>query len=102
MKLAEALLRRKELADKVKLLGQYKESPNLFESKVIRKNITEALDEYSIRGARLSITEVTAAYDHYARQLRVVDAAIQRANWDTELPTLSVDVMTDFVPPSAS
>ena len=44
VKLAEALLRRKELSDKVKVLANIKANA-LFEVKAQRRNVTESLDD---------------------------------------------------------
>lgn len=68
VKLAEALLRRKELQGKVDML----------------KQIT-----------LLTASQVTHEYDWHARQLRLVDAAIQRANWTCEV-VLDPAVMGDY------
>jgi hypothetical protein len=38
---------------------------------------------------------VTREYDYYARQLRLVDSAIQNANWTTE-KEVPDSVMTDY------
>lgn len=62
VKLAEALLRRKELQGKV------------------------------------DRAEVNREYNHYAKQLRLVDAAIQRANWTTDVE-VDDTVMRDFEVP---
>ena len=44
----------------------------------------------------LASSEVTAAYDFHARQLRLVDAAIQQANWATKIG-VDPTVMADYV-----
>ena len=51
--------------------------------------------------AKLALSEVTAEYDFYAKRLRLVDAAIQQANWTTEI---EVDgcVSEDFPVPAKS
>lgn len=84
MKLAEALLRRKELDTKVKQLGALKAS-GLFEVKVQRAKITDAVDDITATVPKLTASQVTREYDYYARALRLIDAAIQRANWETEV-----------------
>jgi hypothetical protein len=49
----------------------------------------------------LSSSEVTAAFDWHARQLRLVDAAIQQANWTTAI-NVEPTVMADYVAPQLS
>jgi hypothetical protein len=84
VKLAEALLRRKELEAKVALLKSIKES-SLFEIKAKRVKVTDDIDDIVASVPRVTISQITAEYDWHARQLRLVDAAIQQANWTTEL-----------------
>lgn len=98
IKLAEALLRRKELNDKVaqlKPLLTPQNSKELFEVKVTRKQVHEGIDDVIAAVPKLTSSEVTAAYDWHARQLRMVDAAIQQANWNTEI-TVDDNVMQDY------
>jgi hypothetical protein len=84
IKLAEALLRRKELQEKVNLLQKIKAS-DLFEVKAKRVNITESIDDIVATVPKLTASQVTAEYDWHARQLRMTDAAIQQANWTTDI-----------------
>jgi 3-methyladenine DNA glycosylase AlkC len=100
IKLAEALLRRKELDTKVKLLGQMK-APQFFETKVVRKNVTENIDDITASVPKLTASQVTAEFDFYSRQLRLVDAAIQQANWTVDIETQG-DVMGDYVSAEAA
>lgn len=97
VKLAEALLRRKELTAKVTVLAQLKPQ-QLFELKVQRKNVTENIDDIVAQVPKLTASQVTAEYDFYARQLRLCDAAIQQANWSTEID-VGDTVMQDYVQP---
>lgn len=93
IKLAEALLRRKELRDKLDRIGSIK-GQDIFDIKVTRKAAHEGVDDVVATVPKLTLAEVTAEYDHYAKQLRLVDAAIQQANWTTNI---SVDyVMNDY------
>ena len=85
MKLAEALLRRKELQDKVSRIAVIKEK-DIFVVKTGRKMAHEGIDDIIAQVPQLSLAEVTAEYDFYAKRLRLVDAAIQQANWTTEIP----------------
>ena len=82
--LAEALLRRKELAGKVAQLSQL-DNRELFEVKAERRKVTDSLDDIVARVPKLTAAEVTAEYDYYARALRRIDAVIQRANWETQV-----------------
>lgn len=86
IKLAEALLRRKELQGRVDQLKQIKDK-DLFEVKGKRTKVTDAIDDILLHVPRLSAGQVTHEHDWHARQLRLVDAAIQQANW-----TVTVDV----------
>ena len=93
VKLAEALLRRKELQAKVDQLHTI-QNKDMFVLKVVRKNVTENIDDITATVPMLTASQVTAEYDFYARQLRLVDAAIQQANWTTEveLQPLTMDL----------
>jgi ABC-type metal ion transport system substrate-binding protein len=97
VKLAEALLRRKELQEKVNMLRVIKEQ-DLFETKTARKPAHEGLDDIIAKVPKLSVNEVTHAFDWHARQLREVDACIQQANWVTEVE-VNEAVMGDYVAP---
>lgn len=82
-KLAECLLRRKELQDKLDRIGPIKNDSKLYEVKAKRVNVTENLDDLVLSVPKLTLSQVTSEYDHYAKQLRLVDAAIQQTNWTT-------------------
>lgn len=97
VKLAEALLRRKELQQKVDQLKSIKQA-DVYQTKTGRKAAHEGLDDIIAQVPMLSISEVTAAYDWNAKQLRLVDAAIQQANWTSEIE-VGDDVMKDYKPP---
>jgi hypothetical protein len=84
VKLAEALLRRKELNEKVAQLKPINVN-GLFEVKASRKNVTENIDDVIVKVPKITLGQVAAGYDWYAKQLRLVDAAIQQANWSTEI-----------------
>jgi len=94
IKLAEALLRRKELQEKVDQLRTV-QATGLFEVRVTRKQVHEGIDDVIANVPRLSIGEVTAAYDFHAKRLRRVDAAIQQANWNTIIEVDDTD-MDDY------
>lgn len=97
VKLAEALLRRKELQQKVDQLRPIQEH-KLFEVKVARRHAHEGVDDIVATVPKITMQQVAHDYDWHAKQLRKVDAAIQHANWNT---TLEVDesVMADYVDP---
>lgn len=86
LKLAEALLRRKELQAKVDQLRTIKDK-DLFEVRGKRTRLTDDVDDVVLQVPLLSAKQVTHEYDWYARQLRLIDAAIQQANW-----TVSIEV----------
>ena len=94
VKLAEALLRRKELQAKVDTLKSIKAS-DLFEVKTQRRKAHEGIDDIVAQVPKLTASQVTQEYDWHARQLRLVDAAIQQANWTTEI-AVGETVMTDY------
>ena len=96
IKLAEALLRRKELQAKVEVLKKFRENQIYYQIRGERKKVTEGLDEISADLPKLDANQVTAEYDFHARQLRLIDAAIQQVNWTA--PVIVDDmVMQDFV-----
>lgn len=95
--LADALLRRKELAVKVQALTVIKATA-LFETKAVRKNVTENLDDVIAQVPKLNASQVTAELDWHSRQLRLLDSSIQRANWNTVIE-IDSSVMTDYVQP---
>lgn len=94
VKLAEALLRRKELNEKVDQISGIK-AQDVYETKTGRKAAHEGLDDIIVQVPKLELHQVTAEYDFYARQLRLVDAAIQQANWTTDIP-VGDTVMNDY------
>ncbi len=96
VKLAEALLRRKELQGKVDVLSKIKDK-DLFEVKASRKNVADGIDDIVAQVPKLTASQVTAEYDWHARQLRLVDAAIQQANWTVDIE-VDGSVMSDYVP----
>lgn len=97
IKLAEALMRRKELQQKVDVLRQINEKA-LFEVRAQRKNVTENLDDLIAMVPKLTASQVTAEYDWHARQLRLVDSAIQQVNWTAEVDVADT-VMADYAKP---
>jgi hypothetical protein len=92
--LAAALLRRKELAEKVKVLSSINKQ-ELFEVKGKRVKVTEDIDDLVLQVPKLIPEEFTAAYDWHARQLRTVDLAIQQMNHTAKVE-IPDEVMTDF------
>lgn len=99
IKLAEALLRRKELAGKVQQLAAIKQA-DIFTLKTTRKPAHEGIDDIVAQVPKLTASQVTAEFDWHARQLRLVDAAIQQANWTT-LIAVDQSVMSDYSQPTA-
>lgn len=95
IKLAEALLRRKELQQKLALLTQFKQNQLVYEIRGQRLKISDSFDEFTGTLPKLELNQVTAEYDHCARQLRLIDAAIQQINWTAEV-TVNEIVMEDF------
>jgi len=95
IELARALLRRKELQEKVDLLRHIKDD-QLHETVMQRRQINETVDDIAAKVPKVSINEVTRAFDFHARQLREIDAAIQRANWETMI-VVPDEALADFV-----
>lgn len=100
LKLAEALLRRKELQAKVDQLRTIKDK-DLFEVRGKRTRLTDDVDDIVMQVPLLSAKQVTHEYDWYARQLRLIDAAIQQANWTVEI-TVDQSVVAEYTPPEIS
>lgn len=94
VKLAEALLRRKELNGKVDQLKKIN-LEGLFETKATRRKVTEDIDDVIAKIPKITLAQVSAGHDWYAKQLRLVDAAIQQANWTTEIE-VGNDIMKDY------
>ena|ERR1700691_2207790 len=95
IKLAEALLRRKELQEKVEIIKKFKDNSVIYEVRGQRVKVTDGLDELQANFPKLDVSQVTKEYDWHARQLRLIDAAIQHANWTSEV-SIDAMVMEDF------
>jgi hypothetical protein len=87
VKIAEALLLRKQLEQKVEQLRPIKlrGDEGMFETKVERRKVSEDVDEATIMVPRVNLSDITKQYDHYATELRKIDASIQRANWEFDV-----------------
>jgi hypothetical protein len=94
IKLAEALLRRKELQQKVDQLKSINQQ-QLFEVKVKRQKVSDDIDDILAQVPKLTASQVTREYDYYARALRLCDAAIQQANWTADV-AVGDEVMAAF------
>lgn len=84
MKLADALLRRKELQQKVDQLRQIKDK-DIFEFLFERTQVNDNLDDIKAKVPVLDANQVTAEFDYYANKLRLIDAAIQQLNWTVDI-----------------
>lgn len=86
MKLAEALVLRKHLAEKVTQLQPLKVNGEngLFELKTERTNVSDSIDEVKFQIPKVELSEITKEYDLYSKSLRQIDVAIQQANWTAE------------------
>lgn len=87
MKIAQALLLRKQLEEKVKQLLPIKNigDQGLFEMRTQRKKINEDTDEVSFQIPKITLAEITKEYDRYATALRKLDGAVQKANWQWDV-----------------
>lgn len=94
IKLAEALLRRKELDAKVKQLHQINVN-NCWEVKARRQKVTDDLDDIVAQVPKVTASQITEEYDYYAKCLRMIDAKIQQANWNCEI-TLDEYVLNNY------
>ena len=92
--LAQLLLRRKQLQEKVDQLKEVSEK-SWCELLVRRIKVTDGIDEVTASVPRAPVKELTKEYDYYARQLRLVDATIQRTNWETEV-SVEPELLNDF------
>jgi len=97
IKLAEALLRRKELQQKVLVLSSFKREA-FFEIRVNRIKVSDGIDEVTANVPKLTASQLTHEFDWHARQLRMLDAQIQQANWTCELE-IDPSVVGDYVTP---
>lgn len=95
MKLAEALLLRKELQAKVDRLKVI-DIKSAFETRTGRGAVTDGFNDLIAEVSKVSFQQFTHCYDWHAKQLRLVDAAIQQANWTMEI---EADVGGDYVDP---
>jgi len=87
MKIAQALLLRKQLEAKVNQLTPVKQlgENGLFELKTQRRNVTDNTDEVTFQIPKITLSEITKEYDKYASALRKLDASVQKANWQYEV-----------------
>lgn len=85
VKLAEALLRRKELAEKLNVLRHFKDNQMFYQVRGQRVPVEKGFEDLNMDIPKLTASQVTAEFDFVARQLRLVDALIQQANWTTVL-----------------
>jgi len=98
-KLAECLLRRKELSGKLERMG-YIRQESLFKMEVQRVSVGAGTDFEELRAKvpLMSYQAFDAEYNHYARQLREIDARIQQMNWSADLEDVD-NCFNDFVAP---
>jgi len=97
IKLAEALLRRKELQEKVDRLRTI-DHKEMFETKTGRGAVADGFNEMIAEVSKISFQQFTSCFDWHAKQLREVDAVIQQANWTSEIE-VNDDVMGEFIDP---
>ena len=94
MKLADALLRRKELQEKVDQIRRIK-AEDVYEMRFKRQKVSEDVDDIQAQVPKLELNQVTEEYDYYAKRLRLIDAAIQQLNWTTDI-MVQPGVWVDF------
>ncbi len=97
IKLAEALLRRKELQEKVDRLRKI-DMKEAYETKTGRGAVTEGFNDMIAEVCKVSFQQFTHCFDWHARQLRMIDSYIQQQNWTCELE-VEDEVMGAYVDP---
>jgi len=97
IRLAEALLRRKELQQKVDRLKPINQT-ELFEVKVQRQSVTESVDNVIAQVPKVSIGQITHVFDWHSKALRTIDAAIQQKNWEATV-NVPDEIMDSYVDP---
>lgn len=87
MKIAQALLLRKQLERKIDQLEPIRQmgEDGVLQTKVRRINVTDETDQLEITVPRVTLSEITIEYDKYATALRKLDASIQQANWQFDV-----------------
>lgn len=87
MKIAQALLLRKQLVSKVSQLEPLKMAGEngVYDLKTERVKVSDEIDEVKLQVPKLKVSDITAEYDKYATALRKLDGALQEANWSYEL-----------------
>lgn len=94
-KLAECLLRRKELQQKLDRMSLINRK-DLFKTEVQRVRVAEGFDDIQVKMPVVKFADFDAEYNYYAKQLRLIDAAIQNMNWTTDVDNVST-CFDDFV-----
>lgn len=91
MKIAQALLLRKQLEAKVKQLEPLRMNGDngVFDMKVERVKVSEEIDEARMQIPKVTVDDITKSYDKYSSALRKLDAAIQEANWKFDLDSFT-------------
>ena len=96
MKLAKALLLRKELQGKVDRLKAI-DTKAMFETKTGGSPCQDGFNDMIAEVSKVSFQQFTHCYDWHAKQLRLVDALIQEANWTAEVD--DAELLGDYVDP---
>ena len=97
IKLAEALLRRKELQEKVERLRKI-DLKEAFETKTGRGAVADGFNDMIAEVSKISFQQFTHCFDWHAKQLRIIDAHIQQTNWTAEIE-VDDNVMGDYIDP---
>ena len=82
--IAEALVLRKHLAEKVEQLRPIKVNGDngMFELQTKRTKVTDEVDEITLQVPKVEMANITKEFDTYSKALRELDTAIQKANWE--------------------
>tara|TARA_R100001163_G_C4997272_1_gene147735 strand:- start:416 stop:736 length:321 start_codon:yes stop_codon:yes gene_type:complete len=96
--LAELLIRRNDLKDKLERVKPLT-NRDLYGQKVQRISVSDSVDEVTVQVPRLSYDEIDGNWNHISRQLRKVDALIQRTNWETQV-AIDPELLQDYRAPA--
>ena len=68
---------------------------NWNEVKASRKPVADGIDDIVAQVPKLEVNQVTKEFDWHSRQLRMIDAIVQRTNLSTEIDVDDI-IMSDF------
>lgn len=96
--LQHALLRRKELDERIRQMQPFRDR-DFFEQKIQRRRVDEGIDEVAVAIPKMTWTQFNAEFNFLQKQRRIIDGVIQQANWETKVDDQGA--MQDWVEPDA-